>query len=64
MDEEKLLQAAAEALYEHLGSSKGMVWCMDVIQKSFVQHMAPGRHMGCPELPTVRQLPNPLDCFI
>ena len=63
VDEEKLLQAAAEALYERLGSSKGMVWCMDVIQKSFVRHMAPGRHMGCPELPTVRQPSNPLNCF-
>ena len=63
MDEEKLLQAAAEALYERLGISKGLVWCMNVIQKSFVQHTAPGRHTECPELPTVRQLSTLLDFF-
>ena len=49
MDEEKLLQAAAEALLERVGSAKGMVWCMDVIQKSFMQRKR------YPELPTVRQ---------
>ena len=63
LNEEKLLQAAAEALHERLGSSKGMVWCMDVIQKSNVQHLAPGRHTKCPELPTVRQLSNLLNFF-
>ena len=48
VDEEKLLHAAAEALHERMGSSKGMGWCMDVIQKSFMQRKK------CPELPTVR----------
>ena len=49
VDEERLLQAAAEALHERVGSSKGMGWCMDVVQKSFMQRKR------CPELPTVRQ---------
>lgn len=52
VDEEKLLQAAAEALHERAGSSKGMDWCMGVIQKSFLQRKR------CPELPTVRQPSN------
>ena len=42
-DVEKLLLAAAEALHERVGTSKGMVWCMDVIQKSFMRRrMTPG----------------------
>ena len=55
LDEKKLLQAAAEALHERVGSSKGMVWCLDVVQKSFMR-----RHVAirCPELPTVRQRSN------
>ena len=64
MDEEKLLQAAAEALHERVGSLKGMVWCMDVIQKSFMRrHMAPGWRIERSELPTVRQRFSPLKCF-
>ena len=46
VDEEKLLQAAAEALHRRVGSSKGMVWCMDIIQKSFMwQYVGPGRRI-------------------
>ena len=64
VDEEKLLQAAAGALHKRVGSSKGMAWCMDVIQKSFMwRHVAPGRRIRCPELPTVRQRFNPLICI-
>ena len=64
VDEEKLLQAAAEALHRLVGSSKGMVWCMDVIQKSFMwRHVGPGRRIRCPELPTVRQSFKLQNCF-
>ena len=35
--EEKLLQAAAEYLYERMGSSKGMDWCINILQKSFMR---------------------------
>ena len=61
---EKLLLAAAEALHERVGTSKGMVWCMDVIQKSFMRRrMTPGWRIKRPELLTVRQRFNPLKCF-
>ena len=57
VDEEKLLQAAAEALYKCVGSSRGMVWCTAVIQKYFKgRHVAPGRRSKRLELLTVRAL--------
>ena len=59
-EKKKLLQAAAEALHERVGSSKGMVWCLNVIQKSLMRrHVA----MRCPELPTVRQRSNLPNCI-